>query len=566
MKNKAPKFIVAKLSLVLLAWLLCHHTVLSQTIPSEEVTVVAAYEPSLSDAHKINFNPQVPEPEVKEAELVFNVNPQRFTTFYEPEKISAARLRGEPRPLTYLYRSYVKAGFGNYTTPFAELYYNNLRSRVGNMGLYLKHHSSSGEIIDYAPARFSDNIVNIYGSRFTRNHILSGDMRYERNRINYYGFNPDNFLIDEDRIDDLIHQRFQNIELSASAKSNYSASDRLNHSFGLKYYNLNDIDNIKENSLAFRAHINKSLQLIPAIDNEQFALDFNMFYYNNAYLLESVNAFQFEVKPGFLFKTNQYSLNVGINASIEAAENDYIHFFPIIKGQIAVAESVLSIFGELSGGQKRNNLKDLYEENPFINTSLPLKFTTEKVKVKGGIKGNVASVLSFTIGGAFSETENSPFFVTDTTNILHNRFTLSYHDMTHTRVFADFAVEASENLSFMLRGNFNYYDLDTEKHAWHKPMFDGHLITKYNLVDKIFLNGEIFGQSKTYAKVFDSEGEVEAAEIKAFLDANIGIEYRYTQRVSAFLNVMNLTASRYYRWFNYPTQRFHILAGLTYAF
>ena len=92
MKNKAPLFIIMKLCLVFAACLLCHHTAQSQNVPSEEVTVVAAYEPSLSDVHKINFNPQVPEPEVKEAEIAFNVSPHRFTTFFEPEKISAARL------------------------------------------------------------------------------------------------------------------------------------------------------------------------------------------------------------------------------------------------------------------------------------------------------------------------------------------------------------------------------------------------------------------------------------------------------------------------------------------
>jgi len=55
-------------------------------------------------------------------------------------------------------------------------------------------------------------------------------------------------------------------------------------------------------------------------------------------------------------------------------------------------------------------------------------------------------------------------------------------------------------------------------------------------------------------------------ELKGIFDANLGLEYRYTKKLSAFINFNNIGAVRYQRWEDYPTQRFNVLGGLTYSF
>jgi hypothetical protein len=51
-----------------------------------------------------------------------------------------------------------------------------------------------------------------------------------------------------------------------------------------------------------------------------------------------------------------------------------------------------------------------------------------------------------------------------------------------------------------------------------------------------------------------------------FLDLYFGLEYRYTKRLSVFLDVSNLSASKYERWYGYPVQRSLVLGGATYSF
>jgi hypothetical protein len=55
-------------------------------------------------------------------------------------------------------------------------------------------------------------------------------------------------------------------------------------------------------------------------------------------------------------------------------------------------------------------------------------------------------------------------------------------------------------------------------------------------------------------------------DLDGYLDLHLGLEYRYTKRLSAFLDVSNLSASKYERWYRYPVQRGLVLGGLTYAF
>ena len=47
---------------------------------------------------------------------------------------------------------------------------------------------------------------------------------------------------------------------------------------------------------------------------------------------------------------------------------------------------------------------------------------------------------------------------------------------------------------------------------------------------------------------------------------NLGIEYRYNSKISAFIDFNNFTASKYQRWSNYPTQSINIIGGATISF
>jgi len=47
-------------------------------------------------------------------------------------------------------------------------------------------------------------------------------------------------------------------------------------------------------------------------------------------------------------------------------------------------------------------------------------------------------------------------------------------------------------------------------------------------------------------------------------DINLGVEYRYNKRISAFIQFNNLASQRYQRWYNAQVQAFQVLGGVTF--
>jgi len=559
--NYIKPITVFKLLLFLVFTFMINSTIRSQ-VKNEEVTVVAAYEPSLSDAHKININPEIEVKAIDKPDLKYSITPSLLNTTFEPTKITAARVSGEP--LSKLYQSYIRAGFGNYITPYAELFYNNLRSRTYNLGVNYKHYSSLGKIKDYTPSSFSDNALNIYGSYFSENHIFTGDFLYNRNAFHYYGFTP---LADynTDSPGKATFQKYQTLEVSASIKSNYTDKEKLYHTADIKFYNLKN-SAIVENGLCIKANLSKNVDLVSKLENQKLSVDAAVNYYNNPGFSPTKDASVYMVKPQASFGMNQYALNIGLNVNVAAGADSYIRFFPVIEGRIAIDKDVLSLYGSFSGNIERNNIRALYEENPFIITNFDsLKFTENKIIFKGGIKGSIASVFAFNIGAGYKESNNMPFFVNDTTG-LFNKFTLIYDDVTIANIFADFSLQTADNLLLMLRGEFRHYSMNAEEEPWHKPSLNASIIAEYKLVDKINIKAEIYAQGNTYAKLYNASKKVISQDIKGFADFNLGLEYLYNKKISAFLNLNNIAGTRYYQWYNYPSQRFHVLGGLTYAF
>jgi hypothetical protein len=54
--------------------------------------------------------------------------------------------------------------------------------------------------------------------------------------------------------------------------------------------------------------------------------------------------------------------------------------------------------------------------------------------------------------------------------------------------------------------------------------------------------------------------------LPAYLDLNLRADYRYNDRMGAWLTLANLTNAKYAVWGGSPVQGFQALAGVHYAF
>ena len=132
-------------------------------------------------------------------------------------------------------------------------------------------------------------------------------------------------------------------------------------------------------------------------------------------------------------------------------------------------------------------------------------------------------------------------------------------EILHTEVNYNY----SESLSFVAKANYYKYTLDHQTYPWHKPKFDVTFSTLYNMRNKILVNFDILGLGKRYAKDYNPLQRNKS--IAGVVDFNLGLEYRYTKILSAWIHFNNFTAAKNYDWNQYPSQRFNVMVGFTYA-
>lgn len=534
--------------------------------PLDTTTIVTVkpFSPTLSDAIKIKDNPSIQDTDKIVPTLKYSFMNKQVPVAFEINEIKPAKIKGEP--LVKLYSGYGKLGFGTNKTPLAELYYNAKRSKNFSYGFYGNHLSSSGiSGIDYSD--FSDNHISLFGKRFLKDFTLYAKFDYDRNVIHYYGF-PESSTADiNDK--DLLRQRFNKFGGAASLTRNFTDSAQFDYNFDINYHHIVDLLDVKENN------VNLSGSLSKFHKSELYAIDVetNFNKLNNS--LNQNNTMIVGLKPHIKTTADKWQFKVGLGLYINKMDKTKFHFYPEAEFKYDVVQQIIIPYVGITGGVTPNNLNSFYTENPFINTTtIGIANTNQKYNIYAGIRGSISNHLTFNTSFSKQKLETLPLYVKDVNNVLENQFTAIYDTIALTKISGELAYQKLEKLKIILAGDYYGYTPENEIKTWHRPDLKISLNGIYDLSDKIIVKADFFFINKQFAKVYttftDASNQIittpEAIELKGIFDANLGLEYRYTKKLSAFIQFNNIAAAKYQKWQDYRIQRFNVLGGLTYSF
>jgi hypothetical protein len=441
--------------------------------------------------------------------------------------------------------------------------YNHLRSKEYAYGLRLKHLSSQTTLDGYDFAGFSDNEFSLYGKKFLKEHTLSGDFDYVRNVVHFYGF--DNVLnVIEDK--DFTIQRFNYFAAGAELKSHYSKPERYNHDVKINYYNLKDSYTASETN--FKASGYLQTQVLKEILKVNASVD----YYNYKMATDTINNTIISINPNFIATGAKYRASIGLTAAMDVFVKSKFYFYPNIDLSYNIVDDIIIPYAGASGKLQKNSFKAIADENPFVLSDLSMTNSNHKYELYGGLKGTLSSKVAYNACVSYSSIKNLPMYVTDSKNIMKNRFDVIYDDAELLNIRGEISYQQREKLKIIMRGEYFNYKMATEQKAWYKPQLELTVSANYNLKDKIVAKVDLYYIGSQFAKTFVSDASssigmrVQPQELKGVFDANIGLEYRYTKKLGFFLNFNNIANYRYYRYNNYPTQRLGFMGGLSYSF
>ena len=549
--------IAARILISLIVVSFCIDTALAQ---QEEVRVVKPYTPTLSSAEKIQLLPDLEgEIDYTPPNFTYELFQKRYDSQFGVEPIKAARM--VKMPLKKLYKSQLTMGYGNYVTPLVELNLSQLRSRKGTFGLNLRHHSMNGKVKlenDLkTPAGFNENKAEVYGSRFLSNSVFEYSAGASYNSYVHYGVNP--------ALDSVVDRKeathpYFTAEGAMGLHSTHADSFHFNYNGDLEYYYFTHQFEEAEHGARATFDFHKKLRVM------DIAAEVGGAYYGHFPEWDTVfgNHTMMWLNPLVAKNAEEWKLTAGFNTYGEIVNGVFtIHFYPVASFQFHVIKEVLTPYFGVDGYLESNNSRSMVEENPYVVPVLSVEPTNHKMIAYAGIKGRASDQVAYNIRGSYSIIDNAYFYVNDISNPLMNQFSVVYDDVTLTNLYGELTVRPSNAWKFYLKGNYySYVTQVNEDRPWNKPKFDISLQARYNLGDKILAEAGVFAIGSRYYENFDPVSE---DKLPLTIDLNLGLEYRYSTLLSFWAKFNNIAAQTYYLYPQYPSFRFRLMLGFTYA-
>jgi hypothetical protein len=551
----------------------------------ENITVYTITNQQVEPANRILENPKIIDSvkptTVKEYPLMFFQAQTKILL----DTIQAATVETTEK-LSRLYPFYVKAGIGSVIMPLGEIYYASDRSRNLHYGANIKHLSSFGPIRDrekttYAPAQYDRSSAAAYLGINERNYQFKATADYLNNGFHYYGIPIDTIAADS------IAQRFQLAKGLVEYTWLRGDSAKLNAAVigNYQYFNTLPTDSTNiwrstENNFGIKTKLWYNYK------NEHFYTDLS--WRSNLYqrgILDSVFAVGdtgfvaknniLDLKPGVWTQALSDRLKVELGVLITAditPKGTTPYVYPNAEFKYSLFNNIFIPYIGLRGGLKQNTLQGLTSVNPFIRTNVALRNEHNPYDIYGGFKGTLSKTMSFNLGVHFLHIENKAFFVTDTSLYYDNYLTVIYDTLNQTTFEGSMSYQSGEKLKIEVLGKYNIYQLYHNAFAWNMPMLQFTARGAYQLYDKFYAqidaNIETGRKALVRSTVVDAMFEAGQAyvDLGTIVDVNLNLEYRYTPRVSVFLQANNLAAQRYNRWYSYPVQPFQVMGGITARF
>jgi hypothetical protein len=533
--------------------------------PGGIVVIQSGFDPVLTDAFKINSKATIVDTVTSKPVMAYNIESVTFETKYTPMPINPAKISGEP--ITRLYRNLIKVGMGNYTTPYVELFLNNTRSSKTALGAHIKHINSNGSIEDYAYPGYANSDFELYGKQIFPKYTLEGSADYNRNQVQYYGFNPSDYPSISTSNGGLRHL-VNLLTLDTKLSSNNNSEDKLKNNYRIKYHYLQDNNDNKESALLINTDLSQRVKWLKFTDYQTVGGIVSLDYLNNKWdTLRTGDYALVKFQPFISTTYNEYQLKLGVNAvfQTETGKSGNFNVYPFAEAKFTIIPTIMSIKAGVTGDIERVSYKRAMEENPFLGKNFDLSFEDTKYKFYAAFESNLSSRLQLNIYGDASKINQMVFYVTDSSNVLKNTFNTVIDDAELVHLRADISYYSQPKWSAILSTNYYQYTPSTQDAAWHKPVFEISLLTNYNIQDKIVIQANAFLINGIVARDVES-GKIVSKSLNSIFDFNLGLEYRYTKNLGAFLNINNIASTRNYQYYRYPSQRFNFMLGISYSF
>lgn len=517
----------------------------------QTVNITTAFKPVLRNAVKINLSGSQISADSASNLRPYVIPSQNLFYAYQPIALRALALEQD----TNLYlggRNYVKAGFGNLSTPYAEAGLSFGNGRTALVNLYGRYIASKGKIEHQNYGLFDGKAA---GSYFTNKLEIAAAVSMFQHQYRLYGY--DHSLYQYDKKD--VRQLLSDLNIKAGVR-NIKVND-----FNLSYNPSIEIDifsnrqKLDETGFKLILPIEKrfgnnfSLKLSGSADLTNYTIQglvgFDTTFGNNVY----------QVKPDLVYNSERLNINVGVAPTWH---NKDLKVLPNVYAEAQIKEKVFMVQAGWVGRYVKNTYHQLSDINPYLDRLFGQTNTIE-TEYYGGIKTNLGKHFKLNAKVGVVHYENLALFVNDTAYD-SKAFKVVYEPTANNfRIAGDISYIANEKFSANARVTFNgYTGLNTNARAWGALPVELNSALRWWAFRQVLLKADFWFFGGNY---YMDKGNI-AARSKPGADFSAGAEFKINKQISAWLDVNNIFNNNYERWHRYEVYGLNLLGGIRFNF
>ncbi|WP_141719773.1 TonB-dependent receptor [Roseivirga misakiensis] len=459
------------------------------------------------------------------------------------------------KPATDFTSNYVKAGYGNFGTPYFEGYLGSPKSEDYVFNLYVRHLSSRrGPVFDENSGNGKTE-ASVGGKFFNGLNTISGSLNYTQQKVHFFGYNP---VLDLSS--DAIEQKFSRFSANVAVEKTERDQD-LNYSFETDWVFFRDDLEAKENKFNFDVtadyklseNIKVSMKALAILSKRQDeAIDVNRNFLN--------------LQPRITYAGNGFSLAGGINFAGDNDSGNGMSVYPVVEGSFSV-NTGLRVYAGYEGTVTMNTLESSIAQNPFLQAAFDLRNTEKESDIYGGVELDLSKGLRLNAGASLASLNNLQLITNAASD--SSRFEILYDQGPTDRlnIFSEINYEQEGQVRSSLRFDFYNYELTSTSpnlaEAWHLPTFKTAFHNTFFPLENLSVTADVYYLGGLKAL----NGETgEAFDLDDILDLNLGGRYQLNQQFGVFLKLNNLFGTNYQRYLNYPSRGIQFLGGISVSF
>lgn len=510
------------------------------------VVVTSAFKPTLKPAAKINFSAASPLADSSRPNLFYTIPSQNLFFAYQPTPLQPLALSPDTA-FTWQNHNYVKAGYGNFTTPYVRLGLSFGDGQKSLVNVHAKHVSSKGQLPFQQFSRTNLEGLGVFASKNNKSE-WNAKAHVDLSNQYLYGFADSMKYTNKDSL----KQNFSSFGARIGLRNKVAdAPIDYNPSVGMEFFNDNRSGN--ESTLSFALPVTKNFGRvfglsvglfgdITSLKTPKATYDNNLFY----------------LTPAFQFKTPNFKLNAGFTPSWD---NSVFNLLPNFRAEMKVKDQPFSIQAGWIGYYHRNTYQNLAAYNPFI--AQPDFSNNTRIKEQyAGLKGSAGNHFTYNAKVSILNYNNVALFVNDTLdgktfNVLMEQSMKSF------RIHGEIGYIVQEKFSFLAGATFNRFSNQySYKNAYGLLPLEVTGSLRWQVLKDLSVTSDVFFWDGPQYRARNGV----SLKQKAAIDMNLGLELGITDKFSGWLQFNNVLNNQYQRWNNYKVLGFNVLAGVVYSF